>query len=366
MSLIHEALKKAEQQRQLGEPPTLGTAFATRRRRRPLLPFLSIAIVAALGIGWWTSRVPAPPTPDARQSATTAAPAATPATKGTAAPAASPSNPVAESTAASRKPVMAAGAVPNPNVVDTLAPAPPVHNQAPAPQAPTVRDVAERESESHPDGTNPLAPGESAPTMLAQADPAATDAIDDPDAVQAKSAAKARQSASAPLAPGHPEAARLPAAVQPRPHGIPTEAIRPPAATKPALVSAPPPPPPPQPPAQPPVNAAPASAAAPAPPPPAAVQASQPAAANPPAAAPLESLPMYWQLPFDVRRELPELKLSMHVYSATPAQRFVVVNGVRQVEGDSFGTDVKLVEIRSDGAVLEFHGQRFLLPRGGS
>ena len=74
---------------------------------------------------------------------------------------------------------------------------------------------------------------------------------------------------------------------------------------------------------------------------------------------------MQWQLPLTIRKDLPELKLTMHVYSQQPAQRFVVLNGNRQVEGDDLGADVKLSEIRIDGAVLEFHGQRFLVPRGG-
>jgi len=67
-----------------------------------------------------------------------------------------------------------------------------------------------------------------------------------------------------------------------------------------------------------------------------------------------------------VRKELPGLKLSMHVYSATPAQRFVVLNGNRQVEGDELGGEVSIAEIRSDGVVLIYHGQRFLVPRSGS
>ncbi|HVH33777.1 MAG TPA: general secretion pathway protein GspB, partial [Tahibacter sp.] len=106
-----------------------------------------------------------------------------------------------------------------------------------------------------------------------------------------------------------------------------------------------------------------------APPPAAAAAAAAPpatAVGTAPPAAPGEQLPAYWQLPYNVRKELPELKLSMHVYSATPAQRFVVLNGNRQVEGDELGGDVHVAEIRSDGVVLTYHGQRFLVPRSGS
>jgi len=55
----------------------------------------------------------------------------------------------------------------------------------------------------------------------------------------------------------------------------------------------------------------------------------------------------------------------MHVYSSTPAQRFVVIKGDRHVEGDEIGQDLILREIRQDGLVLEFKGQRFLFPRNG-
>ncbi|HJU39141.1 MAG TPA: general secretion pathway protein GspB, partial [Tahibacter sp.] len=100
--------------------------------------------------------------------------------------------------------------------------------------------------------------------------------------------------------------------------------------------------------------------------PPPAPAAAPPAAAPVAAAPPLENLPLYWQLPLNIRKDLPALKLSMHVYSPTPDQRFVILNGNRQKEGDDLGADVRLTEIRVDGAVLEFHGQRFLVPRGGS
>lgn len=103
-----------------------------------------------------------------------------------------------------------------------------------------------------------------------------------------------------------------------------------------------------------------------APPPPTPPVAAAAPSTEVPAVPPLEQLPVYWQLPYNVRKELPDLKMSMHVYSATPAQRFVVLNGNRQVEGDELGGDVRVSEIRKDGVVLIFQGQRFIVPRGGS
>ena len=79
--------------------------------------------------------------------------------------------------------------------------------------------------------------------------------------------------------------------------------------------------------------------------------------------APGAALPTIWDLPFATRKEIPALDLSMHVYSADPKQRFVVLKGDRHVEGDEIGQDLILREIRQDGLVLEYKGQKFFFPR---
>jgi len=63
MSLILEALKKSEQQRRLGEAPTLGSPVVSTRRRRSLLPLFAILIVIAAAAGWWLLRPSSPPAP---------------------------------------------------------------------------------------------------------------------------------------------------------------------------------------------------------------------------------------------------------------------------------------------------------------
>lgn len=70
-----------------------------------------------------------------------------------------------------------------------------------------------------------------------------------------------------------------------------------------------------------------------------------------------------WDLPLSVRRNLPELVLNIHVYSQRPNDRFVLINGERYVEGDPVGDGVDLVEIRREGAVVDFRSHRFLLRR---
>jgi general secretion pathway protein B len=68
-----------------------------------------------------------------------------------------------------------------------------------------------------------------------------------------------------------------------------------------------------------------------------------------------------WELPLAIRRELPELNLSIHVFSAEPAERFVLINGERRREGESLGEGARLAEISRHGAVVDFRDYRFLL-----
>ncbi len=379
MSLIHEALKKAEQQRRLGEPPGLATPFARSPRQRSLLPYLAAAIVIALGAGWFLTRDTAAPEKSAPATANSKTAIATPAaaTGSAATPATSGVDAASANSAAERRPTMGASAVANTNVVTTLAPPPRLNNQAPA-QAnpPTVKEVAERESEPHPPGANPLAPGEAAPLTLGAAPPETP--VNDPAGLASKMAVKERERGAEAMPPPIPDSARSPF-IKDRPSMPPTQTAKSPRPATPivaqtpapsdaAAALAPPgtPAPAATPPAPRPLAAAPTAAPPPLTSPVNAPDAAAATSAATPAAPPSEQLPVYWQLPYNVRKELPELKMSMHVYSATPAQRFVVLNGNRQVEGDELGGDVRVSEIRKDGVVLIFQGQRFIVPRGGS
>lgn len=68
-----------------------------------------------------------------------------------------------------------------------------------------------------------------------------------------------------------------------------------------------------------------------------------------------------WDLPLSVRRELPDLNLSIHVFSADPGGRFVLINGERRLEGEDLGEGASLAEIRREGALIDFRDYRFLL-----
>lgn len=246
MSLILEALKKSERQRQVGTAPTLATPPMSRKRKRNLLPWLVGAIVVAGTAGWWFSResVPEP----ASVAETTPAPAAAKVIK--------PEVPMTTVTAPPEKPV-----TPSATPANT--------------QESQIAEVAKAVSEAAPATPTPPPPATSA----------------------------------------------LPAA--------------------PAVVPAPPP-----------------SAPAIAPP------AASVAATAPPRSA-AASLPLLWELPYDKRKDIPQLTMSLQVYDADPAQRFAIVNDERHVEGDDLGGGLTLKEIAPEGLVVEYHGERFLFPRGG-
>ncbi len=68
-----------------------------------------------------------------------------------------------------------------------------------------------------------------------------------------------------------------------------------------------------------------------------------------------------WELPLSIRRDLPELKLTIHVYSRDEQRRFVLVNGERFTTGDTIASGARLAEIRPEGAIIDYRNYRFLL-----
>ena len=87
-------------------------------------------------------------------------------------------------------------------------------------------------------------------------------------------------------------------------------------------------------------------------------------ASAPPAAsnAPKENLPTLTALVAS-GSQLPELRLDIHVYSDTPADRFAFVNMRKYTEGQTLSEGPTLERITREGVVLNSQGQRFLLPR---
>ena len=76
-----------------------------------------------------------------------------------------------------------------------------------------------------------------------------------------------------------------------------------------------------------------------------------------PVTAPAEDTMRLSDLGAEERQQLPALKLSMHMWNDTPAQRFVILDGQRLGEGDRIG-DAVVEQITRDGAILNWNGRR--------
>lgn len=65
------------------------------------------------------------------------------------------------------------------------------------------------------------------------------------------------------------------------------------------------------------------------------------------------------ELPTEIRRQVPSMVFSAHVYSSNPIQRSLVINNRFMEEGDAFSHDLILSEITRSGAIFAFRGYRF-------
>ena len=96
-----------------------------------------------------------------------------------------------------------------------------------------------------------------------------------------------------------------------------------------------------------------------APPPPFAAEHAPASAAHTPAdAAPVKVL-AWAELPTAIQQELPALNITVHAYSARPADRMVGINNSMLREGASIAPGLKLDEITPDGMVFSYKGYRF-------
>jgi general secretion pathway protein B len=58
---------------------------------------------------------------------------------------------------------------------------------------------------------------------------------------------------------------------------------------------------------------------------------------------------------------VPPLRLELHGFSESPADRFVFINGTRYREGETLREGPRLLSIERNGAVLSQQGRRFML-----
>ena len=66
-------------------------------------------------------------------------------------------------------------------------------------------------------------------------------------------------------------------------------------------------------------------------------------------------------LPADLRKALPPLQLSMHMWDPDPAKRFVILDGERYSEGDSIGP-MQIRRIDASGVLFDWQGRAVRLP----
>ena len=87
--------------------------------------------------------------------------------------------------------------------------------------------------------------------------------------------------------------------------------------------------------------------------------ASAPVAPPSKAAAGPASIPMLGELAEGIRRQIPALNITGVVYSASPAQRILIVNNQVLTQGTAAAPEVQLEEIRERSSVFSFRGTRF-------
>ncbi len=77
------------------------------------------------------------------------------------------------------------------------------------------------------------------------------------------------------------------------------------------------------------------------------------------AAAPERPVMAYNELPDSIRRELPQLVIGGAMYSQTPANRMLILNGQVFHEGDKVAGELVLEQIKLKSAVLAYKGYRY-------
>jgi general secretion pathway protein B len=92
---------------------------------------------------------------------------------------------------------------------------------------------------------------------------------------------------------------------------------------------------------------------------PAKLQAAASASAAKPASAPEARIYTLNELPDEVRKDLPALEIGGAMYSKTPANRMLIVNGQVFHEGDTLAPGLSLEQINLKSAVLKLKGYRY-------
>lgn len=77
---------------------------------------------------------------------------------------------------------------------------------------------------------------------------------------------------------------------------------------------------------------------------------------------PTQQYRLLYQLPFSIRKEVPEIKLNIHVYDELPENRIAIINGTRFAINDMVTDQILLKDILVNGILLDFDGNEFFIP----
>lgn len=84
------------------------------------------------------------------------------------------------------------------------------------------------------------------------------------------------------------------------------------------------------------------------------------AAAEPTAS---KEIPLFSELPNELRRRIPPIKVNVHAYSELPQEQFIIVGMIKYQPGEQIGNELVLEQVTRDGLVLRFQNQTFRLRR---
>ena len=69
------------------------------------------------------------------------------------------------------------------------------------------------------------------------------------------------------------------------------------------------------------------------------------------------------QIDFTIRKNIPKIKINIHIYDPEPENRMVLINGERYNIGDQIEAVLTIIDIVQEGIVVSFENLEFLIPK---
>lgn len=82
-----------------------------------------------------------------------------------------------------------------------------------------------------------------------------------------------------------------------------------------------------------------------------------------PAAVKQQAYLLFHQLPYAVRKDLPSIRMNIHMFDPNPDNRMVILNGERFNIGDEIEGVAKIKDIVAEGVVVEVGATVFMIPK---